>query len=158
PRRRLFRTWRQVLGRWRPNESRRPRASGDPYSSDRCLWVPASAGTTPSKRHAGRYQSRVKTGGRRGSLQCNQHHIPREPLQVKRPHQRHIARRGRHALVFYAKLMQGYPEMSLLPRFALSRQRANEAALEQKVTALQTALAQCKGVVKHWRDTRYEVI
>jgi uncharacterized protein len=48
--------------------------------------------------------------------------------------------------------------MSLLPRFALSRQRANEAALEQKVTALQTALAQCKGVVKHWRDTRYEVI
>lgn len=48
--------------------------------------------------------------------------------------------------------------MSLLPRFALSRQRANEAALEQKVTALQSALAQCRVAAKHWRDTRYEVI
>ncbi len=48
--------------------------------------------------------------------------------------------------------------MSLLPRFALSRQRAHEAQLEQKVSALQSALNQCRGVAKRWQDTRYEVI
>jgi uncharacterized protein len=48
--------------------------------------------------------------------------------------------------------------MSLLPRFALSRQRAEAAQLEKKVTALQMALQQCKGVAKQWRDTRYEII
>jgi TPR repeat protein len=48
--------------------------------------------------------------------------------------------------------------MSLLPRFALSRQRANEAALQQKVSALQVALNQCKGVANKWRETRYGII
>src|SRR5262245_2452499 len=48
--------------------------------------------------------------------------------------------------------------MSLLPRFALSRQRAQEAQLEKKVTALQVALQQCKGVADQWRNTRYEII
>ena len=47
--------------------------------------------------------------------------------------------------------------MALLPRFASTR-RTNEAALERQVTALQTALNQCKGVAKQWRETRYEVI
>jgi TPR repeat protein len=46
-------------------------------------------------------------------------------------------------------------DMALLPLF---RHRAHEAQLEQKVTALQMALQQCKGVAKQWRDTRYEVI
>jgi TPR repeat protein len=45
--------------------------------------------------------------------------------------------------------------MALLPLF---RHRAHAAELEQKVTALQMALQQCKGVAKQWRDTRYEVI
>jgi TPR repeat protein len=54
--------------------------------------------------------------------------------------------------------MQDTPIMSLLPRFALSRQRANEAALQQKVSALQVALNQCKGVATKWRETRYEII
>jgi TPR repeat protein len=48
--------------------------------------------------------------------------------------------------------------MSLLPRFALSRQRAQEAQLEKKVSALQVALQQCKGVADQWRDTRYHII
>ena len=40
--------------------------------------------------------------------------------------------------------------MSLLPRFALNRHRAQEKALEQQVTALRTALDQCKGMAKRW--------
>jgi uncharacterized protein len=48
--------------------------------------------------------------------------------------------------------------MALLPRFAFSRQRAQEAALQKKVTSLQMALEQCKGVARHWRDTRYEIV
>jgi Sel1 repeat len=45
--------------------------------------------------------------------------------------------------------------MALFPLF---RHRAHEAELVQKVTALQMALQQCKGVAKQWQDTRYEVI
>ena len=48
--------------------------------------------------------------------------------------------------------------MPLLPRFALSRTRAHQAELEQKVTALQAALNQCKGVAKRYQGTRYEMI
>lgn len=48
--------------------------------------------------------------------------------------------------------------MSLLPRFALNRHRAQEKALEQQVTALQQALAQCKGMAKRWTEVRIEVM
>src|SRR4029079_2353241 len=48
--------------------------------------------------------------------------------------------------------------MSLLPRFALNRHRAQEKALEQQVTALQQALAQCKGMAKRWTELRIEVM
>jgi TPR repeat protein len=42
--------------------------------------------------------------------------------------------------------------------FAFSRHRAEAAQLEKKVTALQVALQQCKGVANQWRDTRYHII
>ena len=48
--------------------------------------------------------------------------------------------------------------MSLLPRFALNRHRAQEKALEQQVTALRTALDQCKGMAKRWTEVRLEVM
>jgi hypothetical protein len=48
--------------------------------------------------------------------------------------------------------------MSLLPRFALNRHRAQEKVLEQQVTALQQALAQCKGMAKRWTEVRIEVM
>jgi TPR repeat protein len=46
--------------------------------------------------------------------------------------------------------------MSLLPRFALMRNRTNEAALEKRVTALQSALAQCKGIARSWQGVHYK--
>ena len=48
--------------------------------------------------------------------------------------------------------------MSLLPRFALNRHRAQEKALEQQVTALRSALDQCKGMAKRWTEVRLEVM
>ena len=48
--------------------------------------------------------------------------------------------------------------MSLLPRFALNRHRAQEKALEQQVTALRSALDQCKGMAKRWTEARLEVM
>src|SRR3981189_2422351 len=48
--------------------------------------------------------------------------------------------------------------MSLLRRFALNRHRAQEKALEQQVTALRSALDQCKGMAKRWTEVRLEVM
>ena len=48
--------------------------------------------------------------------------------------------------------------MSLLPRFALNRHRTQEKALEQQVTALRSALDQCKGMAKRWTEVRLEVM
>jgi hypothetical protein len=48
--------------------------------------------------------------------------------------------------------------MSLLPRFALNWHRAQEKALEQQVTALRSALDQCKGMAKRWTEVRLEVM
>ena len=48
--------------------------------------------------------------------------------------------------------------MSLLPRFALHRHRAQEKALEQQVSALRSALDQCKGMAKRWTEVRLEVM
>ena len=42
--------------------------------------------------------------------------------------------------------------MSLLPRWRFASHRTKEQALEQRVTALQAALAQCKGVATRWRE------
>src|SRR5262245_9264598 len=44
--------------------------------------------------------------------------------------------------------------MSLWSRFGLGRSRAEAAALEQQVTALQTALARCKSVTRRWSVKR----
>ncbi len=47
--------------------------------------------------------------------------------------------------------------MSLLPRwrsFGLGRNRAEEAALQERVTALQTALARCKATARRWTELR----
>ena len=48
--------------------------------------------------------------------------------------------------------------MSLLPRFALNRHRTQEKALEQQVSALRSALDQCKGMAKRWTEVRLEVM
>jgi hypothetical protein len=64
---------------------------------------------------------------------------------------------GRAPRHYFTNHDPGRRDMALLPRFASNR-RSNEAALEQQVTALQAALNQCKGMARHWRDTRYEVI
>ena len=49
--------------------------------------------------------------------------------------------------------------MSLLPRpFAFRKSQPDVAALEAKVTALQTALNTCKGVAKRWREVHRAVI
>ena len=49
--------------------------------------------------------------------------------------------------------------MSLLPqRFAFRRSQPDVAALEAKVTALQSALNTCKGMAKHWREVRRAMI
>src|SRR5215471_15127811 len=42
--------------------------------------------------------------------------------------------------------------------FRLGRDRAQEAALEERVTALQTALARCKGVAERWSRFRRVII
>src|SRR5262245_47294104 len=42
--------------------------------------------------------------------------------------------------------------MRLMPRW--SRSRSNEAALEERVTALQAALDTCKGMAKRWWEFR----
>jgi uncharacterized protein len=47
--------------------------------------------------------------------------------------------------------------MALMARwrtFGLGRQRAEEAQLAQRVTALQSALAQCRSTARHWWDVR----
>jgi uncharacterized protein len=44
--------------------------------------------------------------------------------------------------------------MSLLQRFGIGKSRANEALLEEQVTALQAALARCKGVATRWQRRR----
>jgi uncharacterized protein len=48
--------------------------------------------------------------------------------------------------------------MPLLPRFGLLRHRTQEKALEQQVTALRSALEQCKGMAKRWTEVRVEVM
>src|SRR6266511_1990376 len=51
----------------------------------------------------------------------------------------------------------GRSAMSLLPRwrsFGLGRNRAEEAALQERVTALQTALARCKATARRWTELR----
>jgi uncharacterized protein len=51
--------------------------------------------------------------------------------------------------------------MSLLPRwrsFGLGRGRADEAALEERVTALQAALATCKDTARRWARWRHGLV
>ena len=70
----------------------------------------------------------------------------------------HIAERRRDAY-FYGEFTGQVLTMSLLPRrFAFRRSQPDVAALEAKVTALQTALNTCKGVAKHWREVHRAVI
>jgi hypothetical protein len=42
--------------------------------------------------------------------------------------------------------------------FAFSRQRANAADLQHKVTALQSALEQCKGIARRWQGVHYKTM
>jgi TPR repeat protein len=51
--------------------------------------------------------------------------------------------------------------MSILPRwrdFGLRRERADEAALHQRVTALQAALENCKGAARRWTELRWGLV
>jgi hypothetical protein len=48
--------------------------------------------------------------------------------------------------------------MALLQLFGLGRPRAEQAVLEQRVNALQTALNRCKGVATRWRRTQWGLI
>jgi len=48
--------------------------------------------------------------------------------------------------------------MALLQRLGLGRDRAQQALLEQRVSALQTALSRCKGVATRWRRTQWGLI
>src|SRR4029078_5012464 len=59
---------------------------------------------------------------------------------------------------FPPEFISGQFTMSLLPRFAFNRHRAQEKALEQQVTALRSALDQCKGMAKRWTEVRLEVM
>src|SRR5262245_7192185 len=47
--------------------------------------------------------------------------------------------------------------MSLLPRFRSSRDREENQALQQRVSSLQSALAQCKEMAGRWSSFRREV-
>ena len=47
--------------------------------------------------------------------------------------------------------------MSLLQRFGIGKSRADEALLEEKVTALQTALSRCKDVATRWKRMRRDL-
>jgi len=48
--------------------------------------------------------------------------------------------------------------VALLQRLGLGRHRAQQALLEQRVSALQTALSRCKGVATRWRRTQWGLI
>jgi hypothetical protein len=48
--------------------------------------------------------------------------------------------------------------ISLLQRFGIGKGRANEAHLEEQVTALQTALARCRGVATRWKRMRRDLM
>ena len=48
--------------------------------------------------------------------------------------------------------------MSLLQRLGFGRNHMEDALLEERVTALQAALAKCKGVAMHWRRVQTELI
>jgi hypothetical protein len=48
--------------------------------------------------------------------------------------------------------------MALLQRLGLGRHRAQQALLEQRVNALQTALSRCMGVATRWRRTQWGLI
>src|SRR5438128_12698860 len=48
--------------------------------------------------------------------------------------------------------------MAFLQRLGLGRHRAQQARLEERVNALQTALSRCKGAATRWRRTQWGLV
>jgi TPR repeat protein len=55
-------------------------------------------------------------------------------------------------------LIRERPTMTLLPRFAFSRQQAQAAQLERQMSALRAELDHCAGLARRWKKTRYGII